>query len=163
LTASALDVDLLRAVEQFIFREARLADEHAYEDWEALWADDGVYWVPAGGDDIDPDRTMSIIYDNRSRIRLRVKQYLTGKRHAQAPPSRVRRVISNVEVLDDDGELTRAAANFICVESRERGLTTWAGHYEYTLRRAGDGFAMVRKKVALVNNDRELYTLAFLI
>ena len=40
---------------------------------------------------------------------------------------------------------------------------TWAGRSEYTLRRVDDGFAMARKKVVLVNNDRELYTLAFLI
>jgi 3-phenylpropionate/cinnamic acid dioxygenase small subunit len=106
---------------------------------------------------------MSIIYDNRSRIGLRVKQFLTGKRHAQTPPSRIRHLISNVEVLEDDGDEVRAGANFIVTESRERGLVTWAGRSEYTLRRADDGFAMARKKVVLVNNDRELYTLAFLI
>ena len=161
--SAAVDADLLRAVEQFIFREARLQDEHAYEEWEALWTDDGVYWVPYGGDDPDPETSMSIIYDNRSRIGLRVKQFLTGKRHAQTPPSRIRHLVSNVEILDDDGDEVRAGANFIVTESRERGLVTWAGRSEYTLRRVDDDFAMARKKVVLVNNDRELYTLAFLI
>ena len=54
--SAAVDADLLRAVEQFIFREARLQDEHAYEEWEALWTDDGVYWVPYGGDDLPSGR-----------------------------------------------------------------------------------------------------------
>ena len=63
-----VDVDLLREVEQFLFLEARLADEGDYDGWEALWADDGVYWIPANGDDIDPATQMSILYDNRSRI-----------------------------------------------------------------------------------------------
>lgn len=163
MSATGLDLEVLREVEQFIFREARLQDEHAYEAWEALWTDDGVYWVPAGSDDQDPETTMSIIYDNRSRIGLRVKQLLTGKRHAQNPPSRVRHLISNVEVLHDDGEELRAGANFVVTESRERGLVTWAGRSEYTLRREDGGYRMARKKVVLVNNDRELYTLAFLI
>ena len=152
----------LEEIEQFVYREARLADEHEYDTWEALWTDDAVYWVPASGDG-DPDRHVSIIYDNRSRIGLRVKQFLTGKRHAQTPPSRIRHLVSNVEILDDDGGEIRAGANFIVTESRERGLVTWAGRSEYTLRRVDDDFAMARKKVVLVNNDRELYTLAFLI
>lgn len=150
-------------VEEFIFREARLADEHAYEEWEALWTDDGVYWVPANGDDPDPERSMSIIYDNRSRIATRVKQLETGKRHSQNPPSRLRRLVSNIEQLAEHGDELQAGANFVVYESRERGITLWAGRSEYTLRRSNGGLAMARKKVVLVDNDRPLNTLAFLI
>jgi 3-phenylpropionate/cinnamic acid dioxygenase small subunit len=161
MTATA--VDTLREVEQFIYREARLADEHAYDEWEALWADDAVYWVPFGSDDADPETQMSVIYDNRSRIATRIKQFKTGKRHSATPPPRVRRVVSNVELLGDDDEI-RAGANFVAYESRERGITLWAGRTEYALRRAPDDtLRMVRKHVFLVNNDRPLDTLSFLI
>jgi 3-phenylpropionate/cinnamic acid dioxygenase small subunit len=91
---------LMSAVTAFIYKEARFQDEHQYEAWEALWTDDGVYWVPANGDDIDPEQQMSIIYDNRSRISLRIKQLLTGKRHTQTPQSRLRRLVSNIELMD---------------------------------------------------------------
>jgi 3-phenylpropionate/cinnamic acid dioxygenase small subunit len=158
--------DLLREVEQFIYREARLADEGRYDDWEALWTDDAVYWVPANGDDTDPERRMSIIYDNRSRIATRIKQLRTGKRHSQAPPSRLRRIISNVELLehpDDQGEDVLVGANFVIYESRERGVTLWAGRSEYRLRRNDDGWRMAAKKVVLVDNDRALSTLSFLV
>ena len=47
---------LMSAVTAFVYKEARLQDEHAYEAWESLWTDDGVYWVPANGADIDPER-----------------------------------------------------------------------------------------------------------
>jgi 3-phenylpropionate/cinnamic acid dioxygenase small subunit len=155
--------DELREVEQFIYREARLADEHAYDDWEALWTDDGVYWVPFGSDDADPETQMSVIYDNRSRIATRIKQFKTGKRHSATPPSRVRRVVSNIELLED-GDPLRAGANFVVYESRERGITLWAGRVEYRLRRApNDALRMARKDVFLVNNDRALDTLSFLI
>jgi 3-phenylpropionate/cinnamic acid dioxygenase small subunit len=30
-------------VENFLYREARLMDEHAYDEWLALWADDALY------------------------------------------------------------------------------------------------------------------------
>jgi 3-phenylpropionate/cinnamic acid dioxygenase small subunit len=163
MTAPALDLDLLREVEQVLYREARLADEGEYEAWEALWTDDAVYWVPFGADDIDPERQMSIIYDNRARIGTRIKQLETGKRHAQEPRSRLRRIVSNVELLGTEGEDLLAGANFVVYESRERGITQWAGRSEYRLRRTGDGLRLAAKKVMLVDNDRPVHTLAFLI
>src|SRR3981189_1620298 len=91
---------LMSAVSAFIYKEARFQDEHQYEAWEALWTDDGVYWVPANGGDIDPQKEMWIIYDNPPRIALRIKQLLTGKRHTQTPQSRLRRIVSNIELVD---------------------------------------------------------------
>jgi benzoate/toluate 1,2-dioxygenase beta subunit len=154
----------LPEAEQFVYREARYQDDHDYAAWEALWTDDAVYWVPAGGDDVDPRARMSIIYDNRARIATRVRQLQSGKRHAQTPPSRLRRLVSNVELLgEEDGGDVRVGANVLVAESRERGVELWAGRSEYRLRRTGDGLRMAEKKVMLVNNDRPLYTMAFLI
>src|SRR5246500_5527658 len=100
---SAPHVDLSAAfdraeVEQFLYREARLADESDYDAWEALWTDDALYWVPVASTD-DPLQKMSVIYDNRSRIATRLKQIRTGKRYAQSPPSNLRRLLSNIEFL----------------------------------------------------------------
>jgi benzoate/toluate 1,2-dioxygenase subunit beta len=163
-TARPLDTDLLREVEQFLFREARLADEGDYDGWESLWTDDGVYWIPANGDDIDPATQMSVIFDNRSRIALRVRQLKHDKRHAQNPRSRLRRLLANIELLDhNDGDDVGVGANFIVYESRERGTTIWGGRNEYRLRRVDGQWRMARKKVMLVDNDRPLFTLGFLI
>lgn len=164
--STAIDTDLLREVEQFLYREARYADASDYEAWEDLWTDDAIYWIPAGGDDIDPTKTMSIVFDNRSRIATRVKQFGTGKRHAQAPPSRVARIIGNVELLDTDPEYPEdivVAATFQILESRERGMTHWAGHYRYRLRHVDGELKMAYKKVMLVDNERAIYTLAFIV
>ena len=150
----------LEEIEQFVYREARLADEHDYDGWEALWTDDATYWIPAADD--DPNR-MSIVYDNRSRIALRVKQLKTGKRHSQSPPSSVRRLVSNVEILGAEGDDVLVGANFLAVESRAVGTTFWAGRSEYRLRREGDRLRMAQKTVKLVDRDRPLATLAFLI
>jgi 3-phenylpropionate/cinnamic acid dioxygenase small subunit len=160
---TATDRDLLLEVQQFIYREARLQDELRYDQWESLWTDDAIYWVPANSDDADPEREMSIIYDNRARIATRIRQLHTGKRHSQNPPSRLRRLVSNVELLGTEGEDVLVGANFIVYESRERGITLWAGRSEYKLRRTDDGTRMAAKTVYLVNNDRPISTLAFLI
>jgi benzoate/toluate 1,2-dioxygenase subunit beta len=150
--------------EEFIFTEARLADDHRYDDWEALWADNGVYWVPAAGESLqDPDSHISVIYDNRSRIALRVAQLKTGKRHAQDPVSSITRVISNIQVLREDPDSVETRSSFIAVESRTRGLTTWAGTVRHTLTRTGGAIRMSRKVVLLVNRSQPIPTLAFLI
>lgn len=153
----------LEDVTAFIYREARLQDEHQYDAWEALWTDDGIYWVPANGDDGDPERVMSIIYDNRSRIGLRIRQYHTGKRFAQTPQSRLRRLVSNIEVLEDDGKDLRVGCNVLVFESQTRGDVLWAARTEYKLRRVGGELRMALKKVNLVNNADALYSMAFLI
>jgi benzoate/toluate 1,2-dioxygenase subunit beta len=154
----------LAEAEQFLYREARLADEHRYDDWEALWTDDAIYWVPANGElGADPDTSMSIIFDNRSRIGTRIKQFHTGKRHSQAPPSNLRRVVSNIELLGEADGDAKVVASFMCFESRDRGLTIWAGRLDYRLRRAEDGIRMAYKQVTLVDNDRPVNTLSFLI
>jgi 3-phenylpropionate/cinnamic acid dioxygenase small subunit len=151
---------LLREIEQFVFREARLADDHSYDEWEALWTDDGQYWVPAGSDRQDQ---IAIIDDNRSRIALRVAQLNTGKRHSQAPPSSVRKVLSNIELLDTAGDELSVGANFLAVEARNGDVTLWGGRVSYGLRRIDGTLRMARKKVSLVNRDQPLRTLAFLI
>src|ERR1700722_5795516 len=61
------------ALVAFIYREARLADEARYSEWEALWDADATYWVPMSPD-ADPETTVSYINDNRTRIRSRVAQ-----------------------------------------------------------------------------------------
>jgi 3-phenylpropionate/cinnamic acid dioxygenase small subunit len=155
--------DLLREVESFVYREASLQDHHEYDAWEALWTDDGVYWIPANGDDIDPEREMSIIYDNRSRIALRIRQFHTGIRIAQEPKSRLVRVVSNIEIVEQTADDIHVTANAIIFESATRRDTIWGARYEYALRRVDGKLRMARKKVVLVNNDKALPNMAFLM
>ena len=154
---------LLDEVTQWVYREARLQDEHRYDEWEALWTDDGIYWIPANGEGGDPEQEMSIVYDNRSRIALRIRQFHTGKRYSQTPKSRLRRVVSNIEILSDDGGELTVGSNALIFESHVRGDTLWAARNEYRLRREGNALKMAFKKVVLVNNQTALWSMAFLI
>jgi 3-phenylpropionate/cinnamic acid dioxygenase small subunit len=111
---------------------------------------------------------MSVIYDNRNRISTRLKQLRTGRRYAQAPQSNLRRLISNIEFLGgvtnpDGGIDLEVGANFLTIESRARDTHIWGGRVTYRLRRDGDTLRLVYKKVVLVDNDRPLPTLGFLI
>jgi 3-phenylpropionate/cinnamic acid dioxygenase small subunit len=152
-----------QAVADFLALEARLADEARYDEWEALWTDDGLYWIPAGGDDPDPDRQLSFAYDNRSRIASRVRQLRSGTHHTQVPPSRLRRLIANIEVLDTDAGVVTVGSNFLLTEFRRGAMTLWSGRTVHRLRPTDDGLRMSYKKVLLVNNTGDIPTLSFLI
>ncbi|MFE4963799.1 aromatic-ring-hydroxylating dioxygenase subunit beta [Streptomyces sp. NPDC056660] len=145
----------------FIYLEARLADESRYSEWEALWDDDACYWVPMR-EDHDPRRNLSYIYDNRRRLHSRIAQLNTGSRHAQTPPSRMRRTVSNLEVLAHDGDTVTIGSNFALHEYRHE-LTVWAGRYVHRIRTGPDGPRLVAKTVHLVNGHGAVPTLAFLI
>tara|TARA_B100000700_G_C14989544_1_gene830530 strand:- start:1228 stop:1710 length:483 start_codon:yes stop_codon:yes gene_type:complete len=156
-------LELQHEVEQFLYKEARLTDAGEYRDWEALWTDDAMYWVPANGDDNDPSTEMSIMHDHRSRIALRVSQYYTGKRWTATPESRLCRVVSNVEVLKVDGDEVHVTCKTVTHESNDRIDAVWPSRNDFTLRRVDGEFKLVTKKVVLINNDKPMDTISFLI
>ncbi|CAG9263077.1 aromatic-ring-hydroxylating dioxygenase subunit beta [Paraburkholderia caribensis] len=153
-------------LEQFIFMEARLADESRYEDWESLLAEDVRYWVPINGEAANPDLDVSIINDNRSRLATRLRQLKTGTRHSQAPLSIMRRLLSNLEYSKLQNNEFGVAANFVVYEYQTQSinqLTLWPGRVEYLLRDGPAGLRMFMKKVMLVNASGPIPSLSFLI
>jgi len=150
-------------IENFLYREARLMDEHAYDEWLSLWAEDLLYWVPCNADDIDPQRHVSIIYDTRPFLEDRIERLKSGVAYAQEPKSRLRRVVSNIEIEEgDNGEVT-VYSNFNLTELRRSRQDTFAGRTIHKLRPDGDSFKIAYKKVILINNDEVINNMTFLV
>jgi 3-phenylpropionate/cinnamic acid dioxygenase small subunit len=164
-TVAGTNMPVFRAVDPevvaFVFHESRLADEARYDEWEALWDEDALYWVPMAPD-ADPQRTVSYVYDNRSRIRSRVAQLKTGARHSQTPPSVMRRIVSNFEVVDVESDAVTVGSNFVLYEYRFT-QTTWAGRYLHRIRRTPEGLRLAAKTVHLVNAGGPIPTMSFLV
>lgn len=101
------------AVEDFFYHEAALLDAWDLDGWMDLLCDDARYLVPPNDvPDGNPDTTLFIIADDMDRIRGRVKRLKSRDAHAEFPPSRTRRLITNVRILEQgDAELT-VTANF---------------------------------------------------
>jgi len=156
-----------KAIVDFLYKEARFADEARYGEWEALWEDDAIYWVPATtSPDADPARQLSHIYDNRTRIATRVKLLQSGYRYSQEPASPMRRLISNVEVdKTETGEFI-AGSNFLLMElsiQARHEMHLWAGRTTHKLRQVNGQLKMVEKKVVLVNAAEPIPNLSFLV
>lgn len=150
-------------VEQFIYYEADLMDEHRYDEWLGLWTDDALYWVPTGRDEVDPKREISLIYDDRTRLQVRIARLKSGFAHAQEPKSRMRRLISNIVIGEETNRDILSRSNFLLVELRRGKQDLFAGRTIHRLRPYAGSFKLVFKKVLLVNNDESIDNLTFLI
>ena len=160
------DRDLRAEVEALLYLEARLADESRYGEWLDLMTDDVRYWVPSGPADYDPDRRISYVNDNRNRLETRIRQPQTGVRYAQTPPSPMRRVVSNLELLEAGTDTVVCGSNFVLYELAAQAgndLRVWAGRATHRLRRVDGRLRIAAKTVELVNASQPLPTLAFLL
>lgn len=138
-------------------------DEGRYREWLELWTDDAQYWVPCNDDDIDPARSVSIIYDDRDRLSQRIERLLSGSVLSQQPRPRMRRVISNLEIERDTGGEVTVESNFVLGVARSGTKQLWIGRSIHQLRETGETFMIARKKVLLIDNDQEIPLLQFLI
>jgi benzoate/toluate 1,2-dioxygenase subunit beta len=152
------------AIEAFLFREARFADESRYDEWLALWTEDVAYWVPVNIDDYDPDEHVSIIYDNRERLQDRIARLKSGGAWSQEPQSRMRRLISNVEIEPAERPDERVVvSNFVLGELRRGRDAVYFAQQKLRLRHGSDGLRMAAKTVYLVRNNEPLHNLSFII
>ncbi|TFB75418.1 aromatic-ring-hydroxylating dioxygenase [Cryobacterium glaciale] len=158
------DVNASRSAEGFLAAEARLIDEARFNDWIELFTDDCLYWVPITPGGGDPRREVSHAFDDRRRLTDRVFWLRTGLAFSQIPQSRTRRVISNVEVLDDPGTgLRLVRSNFIVHEFRAGVGKTYPGWYAHVLAPHGDGWRIRLKQANLLDSEHghENLTLVF--
>lgn len=137
-------------IEEFLYAEAALLDEWRLEEWLDLLTEDATYHVPPTDlPEGDPKSTLFIVADDIVRIRSRVKQLLGKSAWAENPPSRTRRMISNVRVLGVSGDEIRVTANFVVYRMRFEMVDTYIGHYDYTLVRGDDGLRIRERKAVL--------------
>jgi 3-phenylpropionate/cinnamic acid dioxygenase small subunit len=106
---------------------------------------------------------ISIIYDNRTRLVARIKRLASGYAFAQDPKSRVRRVISNIEIDQAADGVVTTWSNFALGEFRRGGQDIFVGRTLHRLRPEGDSFKILLKKVLLINSDGYIDNLTFLV
>ena len=121
----------------------------------ALFADDGTYWVPAVPDQKSPFDQASLFYDDRDLMKTRIERLEHPRIHVQTPPSRTAHLIGNVVVEEADhakGEYV-VGSTLIMAEYRDDAQRIFAGRQRHHLRRHGDTFRIVQKRVDLINCD----------
>ena len=144
---------------RFVEDEAALLDDGRYDEWLALFAADGHYWVPLlGARQADPHTHNSIAYEDRLLLQLRIERLKNPRAHSQHPPSHCQHVLqrSHVEQVDPGAGTATLRTPFIYVEARGDQQLMLAGRYRHEIVRAADGLRIRCKRVDLLNAERPL-------
>ena len=166
--------DIIRDVEQFLYREARLLDERRFHDWLELFTDDVRYWMVGRSNRypktskaiavLDPSRyghegpaeddELAILDESKKTLAGRVARLETGMAWAEDPPSRTRHLITNIEVQSGDAESELTAnSNFIVYRSRsETDQDFYVGARRDLLRRIDGSLKISSRRIVLDQN-----------
>jgi 3-phenylpropionate/cinnamic acid dioxygenase small subunit len=156
--------------EAFLIAEAEMLDELRLEEWNALFTPDGVYWIPID-ENLSPNETVSIVYDNALRREERVFHLLHTRFPAQSPRSRTLHTISSVRVNPADGHHMRVLSHQVIYEVRtgdyrQLGLGDMqmiVARVEHILDLSPGSPRIAKKTISLLNRDMPLGNLTFLI
>jgi len=142
------------AVERFVYRQAEYLDEKAWDEWLALFTDDGHYWMPAEEDQTDGDGLPNIFWEDLSLMTMRIRRNQHPQAHSQAPGNRLCHVVSNVivEREDKNGDVI-VRSRFHCAEYLRYEVRQFTGKYRHLLKKSKDGYRIALQRVDLVNRE----------
>ena len=141
----------------FVAGEAALLDAGRFDDWLALFADDGRYWVPLlGAQQADALSHHSIAYEDRLLLQLRIERLKNPRAHSQHPRSHCQHVLQRSIVERLDAAAGRAALRtpFLYVEARGGEQLMLAGTCRHELVRTPDGVKIQQKRIDLLHAER---------
>lgn len=145
-------------VEQFLFAEAALLDEHRYTDWLKLFTDDCHYWMPIRqtrmARQVDQEFSrpgeMAFFDDRKEDLQRRVTKLESPYAWSESPPPRTRHMVSNVRAVAVEGDTMTIGCCFTFYRcSLDADVDWFVGRREDVLRRDGDSFKIVKRNIFL--------------
>ncbi len=156
--------------EALLYREARLLDTRQLDEWQTLFAEDGVYWIPI--DETKPiSENASLIYDSPARRDERVYHLLHTVFPAQTPPSRLLHFINNVEVEGRGDSEAVIHSNQIIYETRLGDFSQYGlgelrpivASMRHEMRLVDGAWKIALKQILLINREMPQGNLTFII
>ena len=166
--------DAVRAVEQFLYREARLLDERRFHEWLDLLTEDVRYRMATRANRyerssksiavLDPTRhaeedpegedALAVLDEDKASLKGRVARLDTGMAWAEDPPSRTRHFIANIEVTPTSAtDEVEVRCNFIVYKNRaEAEHDFYVGARRDVLRRIGGEWKIASRRLVLDQN-----------
>lgn len=142
----------------FIYREAELIDALQLQDWEALFTDDGHYWMPLTHGQTDPILQGSLMYEDKMLLKIRVERFFGKRTFSQQPHTRCHHLLQAPRVIarDDAAGTYTCRTAFHYVETRVDEQSLFAGWATHDLVQQGGQLRIKLKRVDLLNCDAAL-------
>ena len=142
--------DLAGEVEQLLYAQAAALDEKRWADFIELFAEDGVYWMPAQPEQTSWEGVPAIFAEDRNLMTVRMKRLTHPHAWSQAPLWGTSHLVGNVMVEEQNDEIV-ARSRFHMMEFRRDASRHFAGSYLHHLRRTPDGLRIRLQRVDMVN------------
>lgn len=141
-----------------VYREARLLDAKAYDEWYELFAADGRYWVPMSATQIDPQGEQSIAYEDKLLLRIRIERLRGPRTYSERPPTVSQHVLQVPELIEHAAQENRFMLRtpFIYVEARGTDQLVLAGTARHRVRIEDAALRVVEKRIDLLNASAPL-------
>ncbi len=158
---------LKEEVSEFLYEEAEMLDERHFEDWLDLLTDDIRYWMPmrrnVKSTEMDREFTregqdINWFDEGKDTLDRRVRQIRTGVHWAEEPLSRIRHLITNVQLLNaapsaSDPTEVSVRCRFLVYRNRVETETDFLiGKREDTLRKVNGDWKICERKIILDQN-----------
>jgi len=154
---------LEREIEQFLYMEAELLDEHQFNDWIELIADDIHYHMPIRRNvkfgewaraNSDSESEISWFDEGKSTLAGRVRQLNTGIHWCEEPWSRIRHIITNVQIVNIRGDEIDVRSRFFVWQNRLHDeVNVFVGKREDVLRRDPTTGWKIAKRLILLDQN----------
>ena len=143
------------AAEDFLFHEADLLERWRLDDWHGLFLSDARYEIPALDDPWgDPRTSQFFVADDAELLAARITRLKSRSAHAENPPSRTHRLISNVTVGEGpDADSVSVGASFIVHRLRDCQIDVFCGWYRHVVVPT-DGGPLFRLRRVIVASER---------
>ena len=144
-------MELQHEIEQFLYRQAELLDAKQWQAWIDLFADDGVYWMPADPAHKHWDGVPSIFAEDKNLMNVRMKRVLHPDAWSQRPLWGTNHVVSNVIIESYDAGEVMVRSRFHMMELRRDDVRHFAGAYRHHLKKTADGYRIKLQRVDMTN------------
>jgi 3-phenylpropionate/cinnamic acid dioxygenase small subunit len=153
LADSTRTASVQHRVEQFLFHQSELLDEKQWGAYIDLFADEGVYWMPATPDQTEWLDSPSIFAEDRRMMEIRMGRITHPNAWSQAPQWGTSHLVGNIVIESVSETEISVRSRFQMTELRRDATRHFAGTYRHTLKRAGDDFKIVLQRVDLLNGQ----------
>lgn len=142
----------------FVIAEARLLDAKRFEDWNRLFTDEGIYWVPLVPNQADGLTHNSHMYEDKLLRELRIERLKSPRAFSQQPPSRCHHLLQvpTVEAFDAEAGRYVLRTEFHYTETQGDELQVYVGSCFHHLALREGELRIVLKRVNLINCDAAL-------
>jgi len=157
-----MNLELIKTIEQTLYREARLLDQERYKEWVGMLTDDIHYHMPGIETRYRRDKTdqvhdltrMAFYNDNLEDLKKRLRRLETGTAWSEDPATRYTHLITNIEVVPTEKEdEVLVYSNFLAYRNRnEKDQDTLIGNREDIWRKTADGYKLAKRMIILKQN-----------